>query len=516
MAQYFTNFDEYPVGDVTTSGQTDWTPRISNGGSDYRIIDGGDADGKFLRITTSGGNQGSRVLGFNPLNGVSDNLETLVKFWVFKSGNDGSTGRWGAAYTRYGGNSEASTIGYAASFVPVSNVKSLALYEDSTGIAQYVNYPWSTSTDYFIRTRISGNNRYVKIWPASGAEPSTWTMQSTATPPTIASPYSGVGTFLADSYLYVKQYSAGTDGDPAPINPHYNLSVQNASHETTSTNVIVNGTPTSTPQFGYGAAFGGVAAYGAGYARVTQTSATLIELEINNASHQQAVTSPAMTQQHSLVIASASHTHTVDGIVVTQNHNLVTQNTLHALTSKSPLLSHGLGIIVRSATHATKSDNITLVQAQTVVIQNTSHATKSDAVVLAQLHNLLVANTLHATKSDNLDVIYSTLLGVPDATFHSLKTDNIPIIQDFILGMSDDFIRLRSDEARVINWDDLGLFFGGYKPDAGSHGELQAATIDDGGNYKPRPNSYGVLTSNDIADNGIYKPKNKENGTYKG
>ena len=216
MAQYFTNFDELPVGDVTTSGQTAWTPRISNGTSDYRIIDGGDQDGKFLRINAASTN-GSRVLGFNALDGVSDNLETLVKFWIFKSGSDGSTGRYGAAYTRYGGNSEASTIGYAASFVPVYNGKSLALYEDSTGVSQFTNYAWSMSTDYFIRTRISGNDRYVKIWPASSAEPGSWTFSSTATPPTIASPYSGVGTYQRDSYLYVKQYSAGTAGDPAPM-----------------------------------------------------------------------------------------------------------------------------------------------------------------------------------------------------------------------------------------------------------------------------------------------------------
>lgn len=215
MAQFFTNFDEYPVGDVTTSGQADWTPRISNGTSDYRIIDGGDSDGKFLRVTASGTN-GSRVLGYNPLNGVGDNIETLVKFWVFKSGSDGSTGRYGAAYTRYGGNSEASTIGYAASFVPVSNVKSLALYEDSTGVVQYQNYAWSMSTDYFMRTRLSGTLRQVKIWPASDPEPSAWTFESNGTPPTIADPYSGVGTYQADSYLYVKQFSAATGGETAP------------------------------------------------------------------------------------------------------------------------------------------------------------------------------------------------------------------------------------------------------------------------------------------------------------
>ena len=41
MANFYTNFDEQPVGDITTSGQTAWTPRITNGSADYRIIDGG-------------------------------------------------------------------------------------------------------------------------------------------------------------------------------------------------------------------------------------------------------------------------------------------------------------------------------------------------------------------------------------------------------------------------------------------------------------------------------------------
>lgn len=257
MAQFFTNFDEYPVGDVTTSGQTDWTPRISNGTSDYRILDGGDQDGKFLRINAAGSN-GSRVLGYNPLNGVSDNIETLVKFWVFKSGSDGSTGRYGAAYTRYGGNSEASTIGYAVGFVPVSNVKSLALYEDSTGVVQFANYAWSMSTDYFVRTRLSGTLRQVKIWPASQAEPTAWTFESNGALPTIASPYSGVGTYQADSYLYVKQFSAGTNGDPAPMSMPKTL-------EYTANADIAPPIPTSTPMGVYGAGYGAPMGYGGMY-----------------------------------------------------------------------------------------------------------------------------------------------------------------------------------------------------------------------------------------------------------
>lgn len=260
MAQFYTNFDEQPVGDITTSGQTDWTPKITNGSADYRIIDGGDADGKFLRVQAISTN-GSRVLGFNPLDGVSDNIETLVKFWIFKSGSDGSTGRYGAAYTRYGGSTEAGTIGYAAGFIPTSSVKSLALFEDSTGVVQFQNYAWSMSTDYYIRTRLSGTLRQVKIWPAASAEPGAWTFESNGTPPTIASPYSGVGTYQGDSYLYIKEYSAGTNGDPALT---YAVKTLNQTGNAT----IVPEPPTSSPSggmaggwgtFNYGLQYGGLA-----------------------------------------------------------------------------------------------------------------------------------------------------------------------------------------------------------------------------------------------------------------
>jgi len=269
MAQFFTNFDEYPVGDITTSGQTDWSIKIANGTSDFRIIDGSDADGKFLRVQASGTN-GSRVLSYNPLNGVSDNIETLVKFWIFKSGSDGSTGRYGASYIRYGGTTEAGTIGYAISFVPVSSVKSIVMYEDSTGVVQFQNFAWSMSTDYFIRTRLSGSSRQVKIWAASSAEPGSWTFSSSATPPTIASPYSGVGTYQADSYLYVKQFSAGTGGDTAPMyaitdksqNGQFRVSVP---------------PPSSAPADGYSGGYGGIAGYGQGYATAYYPTATTQE-----------------------------------------------------------------------------------------------------------------------------------------------------------------------------------------------------------------------------------------------
>lgn len=267
MAQFFTNFDEYPVGDITTSGQTDWTPKITNGGADYRILDGGDADGKFLRVQAIS-TQGSRVLAYNPLNGVSDNIETLVKFWIFKAGSDGSTGRYGAAYTRYGGTTEAGTIGYAVSFVPVSSVKSFVLYEDSTGVVQFQNFAWSMSTDYFIRTRLSGNTRSVKIWAASTAEPGSWTFTSSATPPTIASPYSGVGTYQGDSYLYVKQFSAGTNGDTAPMYATTDKS-QNGAFS------VVTPPPSSAPADGYSGGYGGVAGYGQGYATAYYPTASI-------------------------------------------------------------------------------------------------------------------------------------------------------------------------------------------------------------------------------------------------
>ena len=219
MAKYFTNFIDQPVGDITTNGQTQWAVKIANGTSDFRVLADG-AGAKYLRLSTTG-NNGSRVVAFNSLNGVTDNLDTLTLFSVFRSGNDGSTGRYGINYNRYSGTSEATTKGWAMTLTPVSSVKSLLLYEDSTGSITSLPQTWSMGTKYWARFRTIGNAQYMRMWAYGTAEPVTWNLTGSASAPSqiAADTYTGVGTYAADSYLYVYQYSAGTAGDVAPMFP---------------------------------------------------------------------------------------------------------------------------------------------------------------------------------------------------------------------------------------------------------------------------------------------------------
>jgi len=558
MAKYFTNFDELPVGDVTTSGQTDWAPKISNGTSDYRVLDGGDADGKFLRVQASGTN-GSRVLAYTPLDGISDNIETLVKFWIFKASADGSTGRFGAAYTRYGGTTEASTIGYSVGFTPVSSVKSVVLNEDSTGVVQFANFAWTMGTDYYVRTRLSGTLRQVKIWPAASAEPSSWTFQSNGTPPTIASPYSGVGTYQADSFLYVKEFAAGTNGDTAPMS-------------------AAEAVPSSTPIVGFSGGYGGpFSSYGAALGLAQQntvlevqdathdhiaTSITVTQvhsLTVDNSLHSHVATSPALKQAHKLTIANATHAHAASSPVLAITHNLVIDSTVHALTSDNLALVTGFAAVPDNTVHNLTSDNITLIQHQTLVVSNAIHshvatsptiveaktlsisntvhgltdsigtlsvthylavnnavhALTSDNLVLAQSAILAVANATHALKSDIIDIIQFTLLNKPDDAVHNLTSQNISLSQKHILAIEDAIHRLKSDNIlKIIDWTELGVDFGLYKPDKKSDGVLVGITPGDAGIYKPKYRENGQMTEIELETPGLYKPKNYETGNY--
>jgi len=563
MAKYFTDFDEQPVGDVTTSGQTAWTPKISNGTSDYRIIDGGDADGKFLRIQAAGTN-GSRVLAFNALDGKND-VETLVKFWIFKSGADGSTGRFGASYTRYGGTTEAGTIGYSTNFTPVSSVKSIVLNEDSTGVVQYAAFAWSMSTDYYVRTRVQGNVRSVKIWAASGAEPGSWTFTSTATPPTIASPYSGVGTYQADSYLYVKEFSAATDGDTAPSSK--------AEYNQYLIDTVNNAVPSSTPLVGWGGGIGSVTGYGRPAGEVLVPSLTNTVLVIADTSHALTSTSPVLTQNHVLVVDNTSHAHAATSPTLTQAHTIAIDSAVHALTSTSPVLAEsyilavssathaltsdniavvtGFAVIPNSAVHALTSDNITLSQAQTLVIDsavhaitstsptmveaktlavdNAVHALTSDNISMSVTHILAVANALHdhfatspllvqaatlvvnnavhALTSTNIDIIQFTLLNKPDDTVHALTSSLTHLSQEQILDIQNASHRLKSDNIlKIINWTDMDVEFGViYIPSNKTFGEFEEGGTIGEGLYIPTSTQFKEYSSTDVDEEGIYR-----------
>lgn len=186
--------------------------RISRSGDTVAVQNDG-TYGKYLAIA-KGATAGSLAVAWGLLDGAQD-VELLVRFRM--TGSSPTSGRYGILYGRYDGNSEASTRGYAATFTPASSVPSIILNEDSFGTVNFANFSWSNNTMYWARMRINGNQQQFKIWPDGSNEPSSWLLDSTYSGPSIASPYSGIGNFTANSTMQVFYISAGTNGDTAPL-----------------------------------------------------------------------------------------------------------------------------------------------------------------------------------------------------------------------------------------------------------------------------------------------------------
>lgn len=203
MALFSTDFSENPVQAGTPSG---WTQRIKAAAGASSAITN-TADGKVFRLNTSTG--GSYVFSFNVVNGEQD-VDTLSLFRVVDTGQ---VGRFGINYARYGGTSEATTIGYNISFTQVSSVLSMILSEDSTGTVAWLNKPWSLNTWYYCRLRVRRNRISTKLWPRDSVEPVAWDIDQQHTGPTISSPYSGVGDFVQNSAIEYKYFAAATNGD---------------------------------------------------------------------------------------------------------------------------------------------------------------------------------------------------------------------------------------------------------------------------------------------------------------
>jgi hypothetical protein len=95
-----------------------------------------------------------------------------------------------------------------------------------TQIATTATFACSTSTDYWIRFRVSPANDTIqaKIWRASDSEPSGWsaTDQSTyailsSTNSTLSSAgWVGLANYSAGAAVTYKQFGVGTNGDTAP------------------------------------------------------------------------------------------------------------------------------------------------------------------------------------------------------------------------------------------------------------------------------------------------------------
>ena len=191
---------------------SDFTVKILRAG-DTAIVSEDVTYGRFLNVF-KGGTTGTFAVAWNPLNNAQD-VEQLVRFRT--GGAIPTSGRYGISYNRYDGTTEATTRGFAASFTPVSSAPAIIVFEDSFGTVNFSAYSWLNNQMYWSRFRTVGNQQFFKIWIDGQREPTDWLFSSTYTGPTIASPYSGLGSYMQWANLQVFYMSAGTGGDTAPF-----------------------------------------------------------------------------------------------------------------------------------------------------------------------------------------------------------------------------------------------------------------------------------------------------------
>lgn len=559
MARYFEDFTSYPTGPL--AGNPNWTTRLALGAAQTNIVPDSTTSAPLMRV--QGGSAGSRLNSYNPLDNATD-IESLVKFRV----NGVDTGRQGIVAHRYSGTSEATTAGYALQFVPASNVKSLLISNDQTGVTHnFTDYAWTANTIYWARFRTVGTAIQAKVWPDGAAEPATWLLDSVDTAFTGGpGTYNGVNTFSPNIYgVDYLQYSAATDGGSAPKTKQEQIDYVNSQ------------IPSSTPILGFSGGFGGPFA---GFGSALGLAKKNTELVIDSSLHGHTVTSPVLRQAHRVAIANATHAHAATSPAIKQLHNLLIANAVHSITSTSPVIAINHNLAVDSATHQIVSDNVLLVtgfaavpqnavhnltsdsislqQHQTLIIQSSTHAhtvtsptiieaktlaisstahslndsgvgklgithylavassshsLTSTSPALTQSAILAVQNATHALTSTSVNIIQFTLLGKPDSTVHSLASDHISLSQQQILAIDSTMHLLKSEEiAKIFNWTEMNVAFGGYIPDRGAKGPLHEAEVQVG-NIIPAWRQSGKLEASSV-DEGNYKPNYTQKGKF--
>lgn len=197
MAQYVITPNELPTG--TPSG---WTRYINSTGT--LTVAGGSPQTLALASTTAG----TKVFGYDALNGVTDNIEILVKFQL-----SSATGKQGIASLRYSGSSEATTKGYTLSGSFISGAGTLAIDEGSTGYVSWTAWNYLAGVTYWARFRVDGNRIRGKVWTDGSSEPA-WMLDSTDSNATTGS-FNGLHDYGTGTISYYN-VSFGTAGDTAP------------------------------------------------------------------------------------------------------------------------------------------------------------------------------------------------------------------------------------------------------------------------------------------------------------
>nr|DAX93622.1 MAG TPA: hypothetical protein [Caudoviricetes sp.] len=497
MAQYLLNYLDGSIPQTV-----DWSFRQGNGG--HRLY--AEAGSLSLESTSAG----TKVAAFNPINGIND-VEALVRFTL-----SSDRGKQGIVSLRYGGTTEANTTGYTLSGSIIGNRGHLAVDEGGTGNIVWAPWDYRPNTLYWARFRVQGDQVMAKVWNHGQAEPANWTIHATnKVRPT--GDYSGLHTYMVGTVRY-SFISFGTNGDAAPP-PHFTLKSANTSHGVVDNNVrVVKDMPTSTPIVGFGGGYAG-GAYGRGYAEATYPSSPNTELKIFGATHNHSATSVSITQIHKLNPDNATHRHLSGQVSIIQAHKISVANTTHSQTSDIATTIENKTLTLNGASHSLISNNITLDQSSILKIVDTIHSIASKDIKLSEKNWLSVDDAGHDIKSEQLDVIYSTLLGVPASTVHNVRAEDARIAQDAILAVDNSLTAIRDSLSAITNWDRYNKDFGIFIPSRTSAGVMSSEQVYallqfvDNFIWAGEDDTLMIEEGGDKADSTqIYKPETIERG----
>ena len=455
MAQYSLNYL-----DGSTPQTADWSFRQGNGG--HRLY----AEAGSLSLESTGA--GTKVAAFNPINGIND-VEALVRFTL-----SSDRGKQGIVSLRYVGTSEANTTGYTLSGSIIGNRGHLAVDEGGTGNIVWAPWDYRPNTLYWARFRVQGDQVMAKVWNHGQAEPANWTIHATnKVRPT--GDYSGLHTYMVGTVRY-SFISFGTNGDTAPP-PHFTLKSANTSHGVVDNRIkVVKDMPTSTPIVGFGGGYAG-GAYGRGYAEVTYPSSPNTELNISGAIHNHSATSTSITQVHKLNPDNAAHRHLSSQISIIQAHKISVASTTHSQTSDVAATIENKTLALNGTAHSLTSNNVTLDQSSILKVADTIHSVVSKNIGLGGNQWLIIDDAEHSANSEQLDVVYSTLLGVPSATAHSVSSDYARIAQDATLVADNSLIIIKPDLSIITNWDRYNKDFGIFIPSQAGAGVMGSEQV---------------------------------------
>lgn len=203
MARFFTDFDEYSVGDVTNE---DWTSISPS--NDWEFVDIGSGD-IALEQNTNGGGDDQAVIWDEP---GTDEADIEIYAQGVPGNNNSSSFE---LFTRAAPGSGVDEVGYRLDWDPPDNELRLRKKTES-GQTELVTVGFNHSTGDTINAvfRVNGTTIQAKTWIEGNAEPSSWDIDETDSD--LASGGAGVHNFDSRPGPQWLKFGVGTRGDEAP------------------------------------------------------------------------------------------------------------------------------------------------------------------------------------------------------------------------------------------------------------------------------------------------------------